>query len=623
MPYLRAFFLVSGDPVLRREVVSCLRLMPEFLKVLLLLATFVLLSAWLGAVLFTIDGPEGSYFTNFAVSLWSLMALLATNNFPDIMMKGYTTNRAYGIFFTAYLVLGLFLLLQMVIAVVYNSYIRQREADLKLQAARRQHLLAEAFGALDSSGRGWLESGDLDALLAALGEESGVHLRDEARRALVFAVLDADGSGRVEPGEFGGLVRVLGLRFEPERRPWLEASMPELWSRCGCDRLGEILGGRRLELAIDGILVASVCVTFVQTWPLLIGSEDQRLNEFTLDNVVDLAVTTVFLMELVLKIAILGWHTYWVSWKNRFDAVVTVAAVGALGYVVIPNGYNDYMLVRSVVLLRLFRLLRLLADVPAFATVLAAMAAVGPGARRVLPLLLCVMMAFAVLGCDIFGGCITNDPGISQASPLSGTSFGQNGYYALNFNDRPGGIVTLFACLVMNNWNVYVEGFAAASGPGAYAFFTVWWVVGNLLGLNLVTSVVLDAFVDRWGAMHSGEVPALELAGPHGVAFDAGVVSGTRTGLSGRWTVRAGPGPASGFAAAPGELRRMLEPSRVREPPREALQKGLAFERPRPSGKWCQPPLARSWHLPGGRRRTAGERRRAPHRGRLRQRTRP
>ncbi|CAK0882252.1 unnamed protein product, partial [Prorocentrum cordatum] len=158
--------------------------------VLLLLVVFMLLSAWFGAVLFVIDGPEGEQFPDFGKSLWHLMALLATNNCPDVFIPGYTASRAYGIFFVVYLVVGLFLLLQMVIAVVYNSYIRQREADLKLQAERREQLLGRAFGILDRGARGWLGSGDLDALLTALGEASGLSLRDEARRAMVFEVLD-------------------------------------------------------------------------------------------------------------------------------------------------------------------------------------------------------------------------------------------------------------------------------------------------------------------------------------------------------------------------------------------------------------------------------------------------
>mmetsp|Transcript_109729 Transcript_109729/g.306822 ORF Transcript_109729/g.306822 Transcript_109729/m.306822 type:complete len:177 (+) Transcript_109729:1-531(+) len=164
------------------------------------------------------------------------------------------------------------------------------------------------------------------------------------------------------------------------------------------------------------------------------------------------------------------------------------------------------------------------------------------------------MLAFAILGGDVFGGCITNDPGSPAAGLLSGTDFGKNGYYPLNFNDVPGGMVTLFVCLVMNNWNLYVEGFAAAAGPGAYVFFVVNWVVGVLLGLNLVTSVILDAFVDRWGAMHSAREPAEEPAGPERdrsrrrtseqLAFDASVVTSTRTCQSGPWAARAGPGPA-------------------------------------------------------------------------------
>merc|ERR1711879_477220 len=101
-----------------------------------------------------------------------------------------------------------------------------------------------------------------------------------------------------------------------------------------------------------------------------------------------------------------------------------------------------------------------------------------------------------ILGSDLFGGLVQSNSQSANAKKLANTSFAQGGYYALNFNDRASGITTLIACLVINNWDVYVEAYSVVAGRWAWLFFWAWWVCGVLAGLNLVTSVVIDAFVD-------------------------------------------------------------------------------------------------------------------------------
>ena len=62
----------------------------------------------------------------------------------------------------------------------------------------------------------------------------------------------------------------------------------------------------------------------------------------------------------------LGKQRYWLELGNRFDAFVTLAALLASLYVLVPNGYNVRALIRSVFMLRMLRLLRLFKAVPLF-----------------------------------------------------------------------------------------------------------------------------------------------------------------------------------------------------------------------------------------------------------------
>eukprot|EP00927_Polykrikos_kofoidii_P025859 TRINITY_DN23170_c0_g1_i1.p1 TRINITY_DN23170_c0_g1~~TRINITY_DN23170_c0_g1_i1.p1 ORF type:complete len:753 (-),score=76.64 TRINITY_DN23170_c0_g1_i1:374-2632(-) len=533
-PYCRAILLVAYDTTLQQEVISLLRSASELAKVLLLLAVFIVVYAWFGAVLWTIAGPEGQYFTNFGTSLWTLLVLLTTNNYPDVMLPGYTENRANAIYFITFLVIALFLLLQLVIAVIYNGYTRQLEVSKKHLVEIRQGLFDDAFRLLDTDSQGSLDRQQFDLFLAGLNKYGGFRIGDEARRTLTFAVLDSHGTGRIEQQEFTDLAFALSLEFQPLHQPWLQQRAPGLWYFCRLDRVKDGLMSSYFNHTIDLILLVGVASTVAETWPFLAGEKSQRPNVFSWGNAMDITLTLIFLFEMLLKLVLLGWSPYWSSFENRFDAVATVAAVGAVLYVVFPNGYHDYFLVKIPVLCRFVRLFRLLHHVPAFHTIFEALVAVKPGARRVLPLLLCAMLFFNALGCDLFGGLITTDPGNPSSAKLTGTAFATGLYFPMNFNDAPSGLVVLFGCLVMNNWDTYVDGFAAVAGTVARIYFVAWFIVGVLIGMNLLTSVVLDAFVNRWGALHSR---GSEDVGDGRAIIDVGVVTGTTTGLTGSWAV--------------------------------------------------------------------------------------
>jgi hypothetical protein len=51
-----------------------------------------------------------------------MFVLITTANFPDVMLSAYYQHRAIGIFFIIYLNMGLYLLMNMLVAIFYDSY---------------------------------------------------------------------------------------------------------------------------------------------------------------------------------------------------------------------------------------------------------------------------------------------------------------------------------------------------------------------------------------------------------------------------------------------------------------------------------------------------------------------
>lgn len=94
-----------------------------------------------------------------------------------------------------------------------------------------------------------------------------------------------------------------------------------------------------------------------------------------------------------------------------------------------------------------------------------------PEGVGILKVLFCAMYFFSFLGMQLFGGVINTDPNSPYSARVAETDFATADYYPNNFNDMPSGMVTLFELIVVNNWFEIVDGFTAAVGEWAAAFF--------------------------------------------------------------------------------------------------------------------------------------------------------
>ena len=91
---------------------------------------YVFYFAWMGNRLFagTIEGVEN--FANLNDSFFYMFVLLTTSNFPDVMLPSYAQERRFSIFFITYLVIGLFMLMNLLLAIFYSNYQVQVDAAM-------------------------------------------------------------------------------------------------------------------------------------------------------------------------------------------------------------------------------------------------------------------------------------------------------------------------------------------------------------------------------------------------------------------------------------------------------------------------------------------------------------
>ena len=124
-PYLRMSMLCSYSPAVLYE----LRLVGNTFKplsgIIIVLGSFLLFTSWVGIILFASKDPGtqgATYFVSWAETAWQLFICLTTANYPDVMMPAYKSARFSFLFFSFFLTIGTFFLLNVVIAVVCNEY---------------------------------------------------------------------------------------------------------------------------------------------------------------------------------------------------------------------------------------------------------------------------------------------------------------------------------------------------------------------------------------------------------------------------------------------------------------------------------------------------------------------
>lgn len=312
-----------------------------------------------------------------------------------------------------------------------------------------------------------------------------------------FEALDTDGSGMITKEEFKLVVHVLS---DPQVYIPLRP-IPEVGSTGWGRHLRKIfkeglpLCGRRLPwwVLIDLVVLLEIALAFLQTCvfvsplggkfndqPLLPGSVWFRLLTCT---------TVIFFLDTSLRIVTFGAERYWNRrrLRHRFD-VLSISALCAMEIAVCCfHSPPDYLL-RTVLALHISRGLFLTQHIQPLRYLAALVAHLVPVYHQLGFLLFLVYYVFATIGVQIFGGQIY------EGNPkLDGSAFAEGAYWSLNFNDFPSGLVTLFCLMVVNNWFVVADGFLRVTNKSASIFFVSFFVITNLVVLNILMTLILES----------------------------------------------------------------------------------------------------------------------------------
>jgi two pore calcium channel protein len=192
---------------------------------------------------------------------------------------------------------------------------------------------------------------------------------------------------------------------------------------------------------------------------------------------------------------------------NRLDLLNVYGLVIAEAVCASIPGYYEVGS-HLVLLLHIARSLRLFRHVKQLRFVAHLTVKLWPTYYRMGMLLLLLFYIFDTIGVQVFGGLIY------KGNPaLSGSGFASADYWPFNFNDFNSGMVTMFLLMVVNNWFVFTAAFMAVTGSRLAAIFSLsFFIITNLIVLNVLMSLILDLSGSVREEMHAADAEAAEAA---------------------------------------------------------------------------------------------------------------
>uniref|UniRef100_A0A8C4PSM2 Voltage-dependent T-type calcium channel subunit alpha n=1 Tax=Equus asinus asinus TaxID=83772 RepID=A0A8C4PSM2_EQUAS len=254
--------------------------------------------------------------------------------------------------------------------------------------------------------------------------------------------------------------RNLGLDLEPN-------SVLAFW-RLICDTFRKIVDSKYFG---RGIMIAILVNT------LSMGIEyheqpEELTNALEISNIV---FTSLFALEMLLKLLVYGPFGYIKNPYNIFDGVIVVISV----WEIVGQQGGGLSVLRTFRLMRVLKLVRFL---PALQRQLVVLMKTMDNVATFCMLLMLFIFIFSILGMHLFG--------CKFASERDGDTLPDR----KNFDSLLWAIVTVFQILTQEDWNKVLYNGMASTSSWAALYFIALMTFGNYVLFNLLVAILVEGF---------------------------------------------------------------------------------------------------------------------------------
>ncbi|KAK2499821.1 hypothetical protein MC885_006553, partial [Smutsia gigantea] len=186
--------------------------------------------------------------------------------------------------------------------------------------------------------------------------------------------------------------------------------------------------------------------------------------------------TSMFALEMLLKLAAFGLFDYLRSPYNIFDSIIVILSI----WEIVGQADGGLSVLRTFRLLRVLKLVRFM---PALRRQLVVLMKTMDNVATFCMLLMLFIFIFSILGMHIFGCKFSLRTDTGDTVPDR-----------KNFDSLLWAIVTVFQILTQEDWNVVLYNGMASTSPWASLYFVALMTFGNYVLFNLLVAILVEGF---------------------------------------------------------------------------------------------------------------------------------
>ena len=451
------------------------------------------------------DHKEGEkYFGTIGRSIISLTVLVTTANHPNVMMPIYQYNRFSSLYFIVFVIIGTFVILNVLIATTYNHFKGFWVESMQHSFFRRVVAFRAAFTILAKHTQHTEYRSELVSkeLIRATLQKAKIPRRQVP---LLYSKFETVDSEYLKWSEFRQVFDLLSK--DPSKR---KQQSSRLLSSSSCLM-------QRLELAVRMPLFAylTYLVCFINVVMITVELQLDAHRPIK-DPMSRLAYYNFFFLlfymaEQVVKIVGFGPRSYFKNLGNIFDFLIIVVFF-AVEVVLVSTYSSPFVrqehhliplqafdtLVRLANILVVLRLLKVVFHFKSLSFLIGTVLDLVKNLRGFVGIMVIIYYLFALLGMELFLDTVDEKLNDNSSQVNVCGTFENSTFFANNFHDFASSLVVLWDTMIGNNWMVFLEAFARASGWWTHLYFIAWWLVSAVVCVNLFVSVVLDTFTVKW-----------------------------------------------------------------------------------------------------------------------------
>ncbi|XP_036004091.1 voltage-dependent T-type calcium channel subunit alpha-1I isoform X3 [Fundulus heteroclitus] len=255
---------------------------------------------------------------------------------------------------------------------------------------------------------------------------------------------------------------------EKRRRKTCFRSCRDLWK----DMRRKLWGIVESKYFSRGIMIA-ILINTISMGIEHHNQPDELTNVLEICNIV---FTSMFTLEMILKLTAFGFFEYLRNPYNIFDGIIVIISVCEI----IGQADGGLSVLRTFRLLRVIKLVRFM---PALRRQLVVLMKTMDNVATFCMLLMLFIFIFSILGMHIFGCKFSLKTEAGDTVPDR-----------KNFDSLLWAIVTVFQILTQEDWNMVLYNGMASTSPFAALYFVALMTFGNYVLFNLLVAILVEGF---------------------------------------------------------------------------------------------------------------------------------